>query len=174
MENVDTVYSSILVIVALVSAISSGLGSIAAIKGFWKKAVNKAVEDEVEDKLDQVKDDINSDLETSMLSIESSIEQLSGQIKEIHDDMIDIKRIQKDTTQSNARYVINEAHKLYIKAGWIDSYTMASLEDIFQTYAETGGNHFTADHMENLRELPNEKPVKKASATTKTKAKAKK
>lgn len=164
------------IVVTIICSISSVLVALGTIHGYVKKALNKLIEDGVDEKISQATSDINNDLELSMVSLETSIESLSDQLKEMHDEMRDIKRIQKDTTQSNARYVINEAHKAYIKQGWIDNFTLASLEDIFQTYSETGGNHFTADHMQDLRDLPNEKPVKKAPAkktptkkTTKTK-----
>lgn len=159
------------IIVAVICSVSSVLVALGTIHSYIKKAINKLIEDDVEDKIADSKKDIVNDFELSMVSLENSIESLANQITELHEEMKAIKRIQRDTTQSNARYVINEAHKLYMKQGWIDNFTMASLEDIFQTYAETGGNHFTADHMQELRDLPNEKPVRKTSSN---KPKAKK
>lgn len=172
MDDIQSVYASIIVLAGVIGLIGSAIGSITTIKTFLKKAVNQAVEDEVEDKIDEAKTDINTDLEISLTVMQESIDNVSEQIRELDKSVDSIKTIQKDTTQSNARYVINEAHKIYIKQGWIDYYTLSALEDIFETYSETGGNHFTADHMQDLRDLPNEKPVKpKTQAKPKTKAK---
>ena len=160
--------NNIEIITTIVCSLASVLVALGTILGYVKKAVNNIVDDGVDAKIEAVKKDITNDFELSMVSLEQAIESLSKQIEEIHSEMIDIKRIQKDTTQSNARYIINEAHKLYIKQGWIDYYTLSALEDIFKTYSETGGNHFTADHMQDLRDLPNERPPR-----TKTTAKPK-
>lgn len=165
MEDVQTLHNSILVLVALLSVLGSAIGSIATIKSYFKRAVNDSVEEEVEERIEKAKEEMEHELELSLTSLQGAINTVSEQMKVLQESMDDARSIQKDNIQANGKFIINEAHKTCLKQGWIDRFTLASLEDIYKIYSDVGGNHFAADHMDDLRKLPNEKPIKTSQSS---------
>lgn len=59
----------------------------------------------------------------------------------------------KDAFISLIREKINFAYNYYMSKGSIDPHSMSSLEDLFRVYTSFGGNWFSHDQMDELREL---------------------
>ena len=88
--------------------------------------------DSLEEKIDQLAEVMKQNTE----KIEKKLSQLTAS------DMHDIKSF------------IVEKHHTYIKQGWIDDFTMDTIEKRFSDYVVEGGNSYVKGLMMELRALP--------------------
>ena len=51
-------------------------------------------------------------------------------------------------------WIVEKYHEFYSRKGWIDAFTMDTIEKRFATYEKEGGNHYVKNLMNQLRSLP--------------------
>lgn len=88
-------------------------------------------------------EDLNQKLDGFTENINEKIDSLKEDIDRLTvSDMHDIKS-----------WIVDKHHK-YIKLGWIDDFTMDTIEQRFSDYTLEGGNSYIAGLVKELRELP--------------------
>ena len=60
----------------------------------------------------------------------------------------------KQSQQALLRYQIVQAHDYFRSKGSIGKYSLSTLEELYKSYKELGGNGFVAGIMEEIREIP--------------------
>lgn len=116
-----------------------------AIDAQQKEAKNEQELKEIHKKLDEMMTQFNS-MSTKIQESDQKIALL------IESDMNDIKA-----------WIVEQYHKFYIQQGWIDAFSMETIEKRYTDYCRENGNSFVKDLMESLRSLsmdPKEKNKK--------------
>ena len=85
---------------------------------------------------------------------EKSVASLSTRLKAISDKTDLIIESDKDSMKS---YITDKYYECTHK-GYIEIHTLETLEKTFKNYLDRNGNTFVSDLMEELRELPKDKP----------------
>lgn len=75
---------------------------------------------------------------------------------EYHDTLKMLVSSDKDAIKS---FIVKEHHH-FVEIGWIDDFSLDTIEKRYSHYVEEGGNSYVSDLMEDLRKLPNIRPKK--------------
>lgn len=108
--------------------------------------------------------DANREVEISRKEILETVDKVSEKIDKIVNEQEAIKTkideqqdfldllMESDKDQLKS-LIVNRYHH-FIAKGWIDDFSMDSLEKCFQHYKDEGGNSYVHDLMDELRRLP--------------------
>ena len=97
-----------------------------------------------------------------------NLEELKARDNKLQED-IDCLKIIMDGLTDNVKLLINsdkasilawitQQHHYYMRLGWIDEFSLQTIEKRFEFYKKEGGNGFADDVMQDLRDLPNVSP----------------
>lgn len=92
--------------------------------------------------------EIMAALETNQQKNDLILQDLSAKIDLLMDS-------DKDSIKA---YITGRHHYFCYKMGWIDDFSLDCLEKRYQHYSDEGGNSFIELFMEELRNLPKQKP----------------
>lgn len=93
-------------------------------------------------------------------SLESKIDNLADQLDERIDKMETHLEILTNSDMHAIKGWIVEKHHNLIRQGWVDDFTMDTLEHRFSDYKAEDGNSYIASLMEEIKELPKFPPTK--------------
>lgn len=136
-------------------------GACAIISKVIKSTVTSAVSESTKKAVDTSLKPIREDIESIKNAQEEQFQKLEDKINDVQADLNNFKtaeaennRVIKAALLANIRDSINQAHVYYMRKQSIDSHALYVLEELFTSYVELHGNHFTASQMEDLRKLP--------------------
>lgn len=127
-----------------------------------KTTLDEMKPDELEQKIKTEIDNRQKEIHELEIKREKDSEELRTQIKGVSDQVavitgkIDLL-IESDKDDIKA-YITREYHYFCESQGWIDDYSMDSIERRYSHYLEEKGNSFVAQLMEALRALPRQRP----------------
>lgn len=108
----------------------------------------------------------NNEEEITRKSIFEQIEKVSEKLNKLSDDQQTIKTkideqqdfldLLMDSDKDQLKSLIVTKYHHFIAQGWIDDFSMDSLEKNFQHYKDEGGNSYVHDLMNELRHLPHQ------------------
>lgn len=108
--------------------------------------------------------DKNQEGEITRKEILEQIEKVSEKLNKLSDDQQTIKEkieeqqdfldLLMDSDKDQLKSLIVNRYHHFIAQGWIDDFSMDSLEKCFQHYQDEGGNSYIHDLMNDLRRLP--------------------
>lgn len=79
--------------------------------------------------------------------------------KDIDNVATDVKLL-IESDKSSILAWITQQHHYFLRMGWIDDFSLMTIEKRFKYYKEEGGNSFAEDLMHDLRKLPKNPPEK--------------
>lgn len=95
--------------------------------------------------------------EKTLKDIQKSIESIQEVIKETNDRINDVVSDQKDQMSAlriNTRHQIIRSCEQYLDRGYIESYELKALDDLYESYINNlNGNSYAKDMMKNVRSL---------------------
>lgn len=162
--NIDT---------SIAIAIAGGITSIGAAIIMVRKTF-KSVSDKFKDNLKQeIEADIKKNIVEPMYQgaiteyhkdfelLKERIDTLSNTFEnQANSILLEYRKMNQssfDFRISTLKGLIVQSHCTYTQLGFISPMVLSTLEDIYETYTELGGNHFVGDLMEQIRALPRTK-----------------
>ncbi len=125
------------------------------IKDELKKEVKEEVKNELIDPIyKQAVDQYKNDLNEVMLRLEKLTTDFEKQSHELMAEHRQQTQSAYAFRISTLKGLIVQSHSTYTQLGHIEPMVLATIEDIYSTYTNIGGNHFVGDLMEELRALP--------------------
>ena len=95
--------------------------------------------------------------EKTLKDIQKSIESIQDAIKETNDRINDVVSDQKDQMTAlkiNTRHQIIRSCEQYLDRGYVESYELKALDDLYESYINNlNGNSYAKDMMKNVRSL---------------------
>lgn len=153
---------------SVIIAIAGGICSISAAYLVVKKSV-KGVTDKVRENIKkELKDEIKKEIVDPMYKkalgqyledfklITAHIDNLTTKIEEQMEAQKELNDASYKFRISTLKGLIVQSHSTFTQLGKIEPMVLATLEDIYKTYKDIGGNHFVDDLMEEIRVLPKE------------------
>lgn len=168
MVELLTTYSltEILIFIVLLAGAYKALSSFI---DWWKTKRRKDTleemkPEELEKQLNQEKEERKKQLEELDIKHEQRILDLQQKIGGVADQVSDLSNkidllIESDKDDIKA-YVTREYHYFVEQKGWIDDYSMDSIERRYTHYLQENGNSFVSQLMDALRALPRTPPEK--------------
>lgn len=153
---------------SVIIAVAGGICSISAAYLVVKKSI-KGVTDKVKDSIKkELKEEIKKDVVEPMYKqaleqymedfklITHHIDTLTDKLEELMDAQKELNDAAHEFRISTLKGLIVQSHSTFIQLGKIEPMVLATLEDIYKTYTDIGGNHFVENLMEEIRELSRE------------------
>ena len=107
-------------------------------------------------------EETNTEMQKRMANCYSSIEgKIDGLTEEFNtrmDGMEGQLKILTDSDMHDIKGWIVEKHHTLIKKGWVDDFTMDTIEKRYSDYKKEGGNTYVHTLVEELRTLPHTPP----------------
>lgn len=85
--------------------------------------------------------------------IRENFKQINSRLDAVSNSIILLTESDKDDIKG---WIVSQYHK-FMAQGWIDDFTMDTLEKRYSHYVEEGGNSYIETLMNELRELPKKK-----------------
>lgn len=152
----------------VIIALAGGICSISAAYVVVKKSI-KGVTDKVRESIKkELKDDIKRDVVDPMYKqaleqykedfklITNHLDSLTEKLEEQLDEQKELNDVAHEFRISTLKGLIVQSHSTFTQLGKIEPMVLATLEDIYKTYKDIGGNHFIDDLMEEIRDLSKE------------------
>lgn len=136
------------IIVQICGIITSVAAAATILYKVFKSLVNKAVENAIAENTKKVTKAIQDQTDEISNRLDQHIEE-----SEKHIELI------STTMMREARDRINQAYNYHMRKQTIDAHSLYILDELFESYSELGGNHFTEDQMKELHELYNKVTV---------------
>lgn len=132
---------------------------------FDKRNKDKNTEENNEKKqMEQILTAIQN-LEKVMLNQEKEDEKLHNDIKDLSDywktkenDFHRILQLLIESDKDAIKSFIVKEHHYHLRQGWIDDFSLDTIEKRYGHYKEEGGNSYIGDLIQDLRALPNFPP----------------
>ena len=88
----------------------------------------------------------------TILEMMSDISKRMEQDSKRQDDQIEL--LMRSNRSSARSFIVKEYHYFVETIGWIDDFSMDSIENCFKAYEDMNGNSYVHSLMEELRKLP--------------------
>lgn len=150
-----TVIGNVAGVIVSVSAACAIMAKV--IKSTVSSTVTEATTEAVNTALEPIKrdiDNIKSEQEDQFTKLENKIKSVQDDLNQFKTSEAENNRVIKSAMLANIRDSINQSHVYYMRKKCIDVHALYVLEELFVSYQELHGNHFTKDQMEDLRKLP--------------------
>ena len=88
-------------------------------------------------------------------------QEIKNDIQEIKEELVDNKNSIKRLVTSDRNDIkswLVEKHHFFINQGWIDDFSMDTVNRRFSDYVEEGGNSYAESLVNAIRDLPNQPP----------------
>ena len=156
----------------IIIAVAGGIVSISAAYVVVRKSI-KSITDKIKDNLKkELKEEVKSEIveptftkvteqhDKDLNVITDRLESITRQFEECSQAVLEEQRKMNESAKefriSTLKGLIVQSHSTYTQLGHIEPMVLSTLEDIYKTYTDIGGNHFVADLMEEIRALPKE------------------
>lgn len=148
----------ILILLALKEALS--------LYDFFKNRLDKKYDDDDKDKkqIEDIFEELKA-LKQEIKTQEKNYEKLNNNIIKLKSDW-EQKEVKRENTlellvnsdkDAIKSFIVKEHHH-FIEEGWIDDFSLDTIERRYTHYKEEGGNSYIHDLIKDLRELPNMPP----------------
>ena len=150
----------------IIIAVCGGIVSIAAAVGIVKKTIKNQF-NKVKDAIkNEAKEEIKKELLEPMYNkaveeyrkdFKALTDKLDGLADRFEAQMKEQRELNETAMEfrlSTLKGLIVQAHGTYTGLGAIETVVLETLEDIYKTYTDMGGNHFVGNLMEEIRSLP--------------------
>lgn len=135
----DPVIQTILYICGIITSVSAAAAVIAKV---IKKAMKKLTEETIKETIS-----------VTQKSIDDKIENISKRLSEYMERQEQNNEHVRKTLLANTRDRINQAHEFYMKKQMIGAHSLFTIEELYASYKELGGNSFIDRQMEDIRDL---------------------
>ena len=139
------------IVIVRKSAKSIGIKIKDTIKNELKEEMKKEVIDPI---LKETITTYHNDLNSLKNHIDTLSKNFENQTSNILMEYRKMNQSSFDFRISTLKGLIVQSHSTYMQLGCIEPMVLSTLEDIYETYTELGGNHFVGDLMEEIRALP--------------------
>lgn len=122
-------------------------------KHFGKEEEEKKNEDKILEQLNELKKDFDEH--------KKEHQEIKSDIQEIKEELVDNKNSIKRLVTSDRNDIkswLVEKHHFFTKQGWVDDFSMDTVNRRFSDYVEEGGNSYAESLVSALRDLPNQPP----------------
>lgn len=155
--------TQIITYVCLIAVATRGVFDyIAWLKDKNKKKFEEKYQEKQRNELIDKYEEINNNMQNHMAdcysSLEDKIDNLADGINFRMDSMEDQLKVLTDSDMHDIKGWIVEKHHIFMKQGWIDDFTMDTIEKRYSDYKKEGGNSYVHKLVEDLRALPNTAP----------------
>lgn len=119
---------------------------------FFKNKTKEVYDDEASQKKESEKiiEQLNN-LDEKMSNIADRQSEIEHKLNDQQDKLVLLTKSDKDQLKS---FIVREYHYFCEQKGWIDDFSMDSIERCFEHYVEEGGNSYIHDLMNELAKLP--------------------
>lgn len=124
-------------------------------KKYDNENANKKQAEEIFKEIKTLKEEIQNQKKDYVL-LTSNLEDFKSYWKNKDEEQQKILKLLVESDREAIRSDIVKEYHYFIKHGWIDDFSLDTLEKRFAFYQEEGGNSYICNIMEDLRELPNE------------------
>lgn len=118
---------------------------------------NKKQTEEIFEEIKTLKEEIQNQKKDYVL-LTSNLEDFKSYWKNKDEEQQKILKLLVESDREAIRSDIVKEYHYFIKRGWIDDFSLDTLEKRFVFYQEEGGNSYIYNLMEDLRDLPNVPP----------------
>ena len=122
-------------------------------KHFGKEEEEKKNDDKILEQLNELKKDFDEH--------KKEHQEIKNDIQEIKEELVDNKNSIKRLVTSDRNDIkswLVEKHHFFINQGWIDDFSMDTVNRRFSDYVEEGGNSYAESLVNAIRDLPNQPP----------------
>ena len=141
----------ILFIILLALAFKGVVEFVKWIRGYIKERVRK---DEQPDKLQEKLDEMEQTHCKHIQSLQEKDEKLQKDIDSVASDV----KLLIESDKASILDRITQQHHYFMRMGWIDDFSLETVEKRYKYYQEEGGNSFAEDLVKDLRKLPKTPP----------------
>ena len=145
--------------------------AVIAVKGTWDlidffkgKYLKKFNKDFEKKKQEEILQDHYSDCqrqyEETMGAYESLSEKMDGVIDSIENINTKVNELIESDKHDIKQDIVKQYHYFVDRLGWIDDFSLDTLELRFDDYKSEGGNSYIAGLMSEIRQLPKHPPMK--------------
>lgn len=163
MEELLTTYTISEIFIFIVLAVIAVKGSWDLIDFFIEKYKKKFNKDYDKIKQDETLQAHYADCQRQYTETMSAYESLSEKIDNVIDsvDIINVKvnELIESDKHDIKQDIVRNYHYFVDKQGWIDDFSLDTLELRFNDYKSEGGNSYIAGLMSEIRQLPKHPPI---------------
>ena len=126
----------------------------------FDEAYEKKQKDEILEKYEETNEIMQKRMANCYGSIEGKIDEFKIEMNTRMDAMEDQLKILTDSDMHDIKGWIVEKHHKFMAQGWIDDFSMDTIEKRYSDYKKEGGNTYVHTLVEELRTLPHTPPKK--------------
>lgn len=153
MENLLTQYS-IGTIVLIVFGVAFFIKEVCELIDYFRKKINAGYDDKI------IKKDQIAFFTESLTELKEESVKTTQEIKEIKAEFDNVNAKINLLTESDKDdikgWIVAQYH-FFMEQGWIDDFSMDTIEKRYGHYVEEGGNHYIHTLMKELKTLPKDK-----------------
>ena len=156
-------YSISEIFIFIVIAVIAVKASWDLIDFFKDKYLKKFNKDYEKKKQDDILKDHYADCQRQYTETMSAYENLSEKMDDVIDSIDNINTKVNELIESDKhdikQAIVRDYHYFVEKQGWIDDFSLDTLELRFNDYKSEGGNSYVAGLMSEIRQLPKHPPI---------------
>jgi hypothetical protein len=135
------------IIITIASATVTVSAAVSILCKIFKSSVNKVSKEMLDSNTSKIKDMLDRKIEDVTIRLDKFIETSK-----------DVDEKQHKALMSLARDRINQAYEYHMGRKFISAHSLFTLEQLYASYTNYGGNNYTSTQISRLRELPLEAP----------------
>lgn len=143
-------------------AIKGVVDAIFWIKDKYNYKFNKDYKKKQQDEIIAAYEKNNEEMQEKLIkchsAVEEKIDNLADSMNTRMDDMEEQLNILKTADMHDAKGWIVEKHHFLMRQGWVDDFTMDTIEKRYSDYKKEGGNSYVHSLMDEIRSLPKQSP----------------
>lgn len=151
----------VILALAVKGVVTFGDWGIERLRRLFNKESQRETDRQQIDKLVENQKDMNEKIER-LLNDKNQIDSLISQQNQLTDIVDKITQkidILIDSDKDAIKSFITDKHHYHcFERGWIDDYSLDCIQRRYSHYREEGGNSFIADLMQEIKELPKQRP----------------
>lgn len=161
MLNLLSNYSATTIVIFIFMLLVGAKELIELLKYFYKLLKGHFGKEIQEKKNDDVILEQINDLKKDFAEHKKEHQEIKNDIQEIKEELIDNKDSIKKLVLSDRNDIkswLVEKHHFFMEQGWIDDYSMDTVNRRFDDYVDEGGNSYAKSLVDSLRDLPKQPP----------------